>query len=158
MDTVKTIIYSACVIGVVSTMIEIASPEGSLKKQLDLVIGLVLVMVVITPFMDSDFKFRLSDYTASYDQKIYNDIKSYENAVVFENARNELSDYFQNKLSSSGINCRDIIITMQLNEYNQIEITKVQVSSEEQNTQKITELIKSELPQTEVMVVAGDSS
>ena len=56
MDTVKTIIYSACVVGVVSTMIEIASPEGTMKKQLDLVIGLVLVMVVITPFMNKDMK------------------------------------------------------------------------------------------------------
>ena len=57
MDTVKTIIYSACIIGVISTMIDIASPEGSLKKQTDIIIGLVLVMVVITPLMDSDFKF-----------------------------------------------------------------------------------------------------
>lgn len=158
MDTVRTIIYSACVVGVVSTMIEIASPEGSLKKQLDLVIGLVLIMVVITPFMDSSFKFTLSDYTASYDKKIYQDIKDYEHAVVFENAQRELTDYFRSKLSSSGINCSDIIITMQLNEYNQIEITKVQVSSDEQNTQRITELINSELPQTEVIIIAGDSS
>ena len=65
MDTVKTIIYSACVVGVVSTMIEIASSEGTMKKQLDLVIGLVLVMVVITPFMNKDFRFRLNDYSAA---------------------------------------------------------------------------------------------
>lgn len=158
MDTVRTIIYSACVVGIISAMVEIASPEGTLKKQIDLVIGLVLVMVVITPFMNSDFKFRLSDYTASYDEKIYRDIKSYESAAVIENAQKELSDYFENKLESNGIKCKDVIITMQINEYNQIEITKVQVVSEEQNTQKITELVKSELPQTQVTVIAGDSS
>ena len=158
MDTVKTIIYSACIVGVVSSMIEIASPEGTMKKQLDLILGLVLVMVVITPFMSSDFKFRLNDYTVSYDKKIYDDIKAYENSLVFENARKELSDYFQKKLADNGIDCKDVIITLELDEYNQIEITKVQVGSEEKYKSRITELIKSELPQTEISVIEGESN
>lgn len=158
MDTVKTIIYSACIVGVVSSMIEIASPEGTMKKQLDLILGLVLVMVVITPFMSSDFKFRLNDYTVSYDKKIYDDIKAYENSLVFENARKELSDYFQKKLADNGIDCKDVIITLELDEYNQIEITKVQVHSTQQDKQKINELILSELPKTQVEVIEGETS
>ena len=158
MDTVKTIIYSACIVGVVSSMIEIASPEGTMKKQLDLILGLVLVMVVITPFMSSDFKFRLNDYTVSYDKKIYDDIKSYENNLVFENARKELSDYFQKKLADNGIDCKDVIITLELDEYNQIEITKVQVHSTKQDKQKINKLILSELPKTQVEVIEGETS
>ena len=158
MDTVKTIIYSACIVGVVSSMIEIASPEGTMKKQLDLILGLVLVMVVITPFMNSDFKFRLNDYTVSYDKKIYDDIKSYENNLVFENARKELSEYFQKKLADNGIDCKDVIITLELDEYNQIEITKVQVHSTKQDKQKINKLILSELPKTQVEVIEGETS
>ena len=158
MDTVKTIIYSACIVGVVSSMIEIASPEGTMKKQLDLILGLVLVMVVITPFMSSDFKFRLNDYTVSYDKKIYDDIKAYENSLVFENARKELSDYFQKKLADNGIDCKDVIITLELDEYNQIEITKVQVYSTQKDKQEINKLILSELPKTQVEVIEGETS
>lgn len=158
MDTVKTMIFSACVIGVVSTMLEIASPEGTMKKQLDLVLGLVLVMTVITPFMDNSFKFRLSDYTASYDKHICDDIKQYENSVVLENAKSELTTYFRSKLTSGGIKCGDINIYLEINEYNQIEITKIQVTSNKQDQQRIKELIHSELPQTEVSFIAGDSS
>jgi len=158
MDTVKTIIYSACIVGVVSSMIEIASPEGTMKKQLDLILGLVLVMVVITPFMSSDFKFRLNDYTVSYDKKIYDDIKAYENSLVFENARKELSEYFQKKLADNGIDCKDVIITLELDEYNQIEITKVQVHSTQQDKQEINKLILSELPKTQVEVIEGETS
>ena len=157
MDTVKTIIYSACIVGVVSSMIEIASPEGTMKKQLELILGLVLVMVVITPFMNSDFKFRLNDYTVSYDKKIYEDIKKYENDLVVDNARNELSGYFQKKLKENGIECKDVIITLDLDEYNQIEITKVQVKSTTQDKQKIKELILSELPRTQVEVIEGET-
>ena len=158
MDTVKTIIYSACIVGVVSSMIEIASPEGTMKKQLELILGLVLVMVVITPFMISDFKFRLNDYTVSYDKKIYEDIKKYENDLVVDNARKELSGYFQKKLNENGIECKDVIITLDLDEYNQIEITKVQVKSTTQDKQKIKELIVSELPRTQVEVIEGETS
>ena len=158
MDTVKTIIYSACIVGVVSSMIEIAAPEGTMKKQLDLILGLVLVMVVITPFMNSDFKFRLNDYTVSYDKKIYDDIKAYENSLVFENARKELSDYFQKKLADNGIDCKDVIITLELDEYNQIEITKVQVYSTQKDKQEINKLILSELPKTQVEVIEGETS
>ena len=158
MDTVKTIIYSACIVGVVSSMIEIASPEGTMKKQLDLILGLVLVMVVITPFMSSDFKFRLNDYTVSYDKKIYDDIKAYENSLVFENTRKELSDYFQKKLADNGIDCKDVIITLELDEYNQIEITKVQVYSTQKDKQEINKLILSELPKTQVEVIEGETS
>ena len=157
MDTVKTIIYSACIVGVVSSMIEIASPEGTMKKQLELILGLVLVMVVITPFMNSDFKFRLNDYTVSYDKKIYEDIKKYENDLVVDNARKELSGYFQKKLNENGIECKDVIITLDLDEYNQIEITKVQVKSTTQDKQKIKELILSELPRTQVEVIEGET-
>lgn len=158
MDTVKTIIYSACIVGVVSSMIEIASPEGTMKKQLELILGLVLVMVVITPFMNSDFKFRLNDYTVSYDKKIYEDIKKYENDLVVDNARKELSGYFQKKLNENGIECKDVIITLDIDEYNQIEITKVQVKSTTQDKQKIKELILSELPRTQVEVIEGETS
>ena len=129
-----------------------------MKKQLDLILGLVLVMVVITPFMSSDFKFRLNDYTVSYDKKIYDDIKAYENSLVFENARKELSDYFQKKLADNGIDCKDVIITLELDEYNQIEITKVQVHSTQQDKQKINKLILSELPKTQVEVIEGETS
>ena len=157
MDTVKTIIYSACVVGVVSTMIGIASPEGTMKKQLDLVIGLVLVMVVITPFMNKDFRFRLNDYTSAYDKQVYEDIKNYEKSLVIDSAKAELSDYLRKKLNAEGINCGEIIITLDIDEYNQIGITKVQVSSN-QSPDKIKSIIQAELPKTQVSVTAGDSS
>lgn len=158
MDTVKTIIYSACIIGVISTMIDIASPEGSLKKQTDIIIGLVLVMVVITPLMDSDFKFRVKDFTGSWDKQVYRDMKDYENEVVLESADKELTAYFEHKFRENGIKFDKVIITLRVNEYNQIEITKVQVGSEEKYKSRITELIKSELPHTEISVIEGESN
>lgn len=158
MEILKTVIYSACVIGIVSTFVDIAAPQGSMKKQLDLIIGIILVLVVITPFMNKEFKIRLSEYTYDYDKKIYGEIKKYTEQTVLDEASSRVSDHFRKKLSDNGIKCDNIIITPELDEYNRIEIKKVQISSQQGDRTIITKLIKEDLPLTEVIVTAGDSS
>ena len=158
METISTVIYSACVIGVVSTFIEIASPQGSVKKQLDLIVGIVLVLVVITPFMNKEFKIRLSDYTYVQDSKIYGELNEFSTQTVLNEARSKVSDYFRQKFNEDGIKYDDIIIKLELNEYNQIEIKRVTVKAQSGNEKRIAQLVKKELPQTEVTVTAGDSS
>ena len=158
MEILKTVIYSACVIGIVSTFVDIAAPQGSMKKQLDLIIGIILVLVVITPFMNKEFKIRLSEYTYDYDKKIYGDIIKYTEQTVLDEASSRVSDHFRKKLSDNGIKCDNIIITPELDEYNRIEIKKVQISTQQGDSTIITKLIKEDLPQTEVVVTAGDSS
>ncbi len=158
METISKVIYSACVIGVVSTFIEIASPQGSVKKQLDLIVGIVLVLVVITPFMNKEFKIRLSDYTYVQDSKIYGELNEFSTQTVLNEARSKVSDYFRQKFNEDGIKYDDIIIKLELNEYNQIEIKRVTVKAQSGNEKRITQLVKKELPQTEVTVTAGDSS
>ena len=158
METISKVIYSACVIGVVSTFIEIASPQGSVKKQLDLIVGIVLVLVVITPFMNKEFKIRLSDYTYVQDSKIYGELNEFSTQTVLNEARSKVSDYFRQKFNEDGIKYDDIIIKLELNEYNQIEIKRVTVKAQSGNEKRIAQLVKKELPQTEVTVTAGDSS
>ena len=34
MNTVKAVIFTACIIGVITSLTDIAAPEGTLKKQL----------------------------------------------------------------------------------------------------------------------------
>lgn len=157
MDIVRTIIYSACIIGVISTFIEISSPEGSMKKQLELILGIVLMLVVITPFMNSEFRIRLSDYACEYDKKLSSSISSYQSQTVLKEAEKAVNDYFTRKLRDNGIETKDIIITLELNEYNQIEIRRVQVKADSADADKIKKLINGELAQTEVIVTAGDS-
>jgi hypothetical protein len=158
METISKVIYSACVIGVVSTFIEIASPQGSVKKQLDLIVGIVLVLVVITPFMNKEFKIRLSDYTYVQDSKIYGELNEFSTQTVLNEARSKVSDYFRQKFNEDGIKYDDIIIKLELNEYNQIEIKRVTVKAQSGNEKRIAQIVKKELPQTEVTVTAGDSS
>ncbi len=42
MNTVKSVIFIACIIGVITSMTDIATPEGTLKKQLRSVLAVIL--------------------------------------------------------------------------------------------------------------------
>ena len=63
MNTVKAVIFIACIIGVITSMTDIATPEGTLKKQLRSVLAVIFLLAVITPVMGHGFKVTLSDYS-----------------------------------------------------------------------------------------------
>ena len=69
MNTVKAVIFIACIIGVITSMTDIATPEGTLKKQLRSVLAVILLLVVITPVMGYGFKVTLSEYTELAEQR-----------------------------------------------------------------------------------------
>lgn len=157
MDFFSTIIYSACVIGVISSIIDMTSPEGNLKKHLDLVIGLILLITVITPFFSKNFKFNLStDFKIPKKNIIYTQIKDSEKTILIEQAEKETANYFKNKFNDVKIEYNDIVIKCCLNEYNQIEITSVSVYTNH-NDSRIKDLIKSELKKTDIKVIVGDT-
>ena len=60
MNTVKAVIFIACIIGVITSMTDIATPEGTLKKQLRSVLAVILLLAVITPVMGHGLQICLS--------------------------------------------------------------------------------------------------
>ena len=59
MNIVKSVIFIACIIGVITSMTDIVTPEGTLKKQLRSVLAVILLLAVITPVMGHGFKVTL---------------------------------------------------------------------------------------------------
>ena len=126
MNTVKAVIFIACIIGVITSMTDIATPEGTLKKQLRSVLAVILLLAVITPVMGHGFKVTLSDYT-------------------------ELADL--DKLNKNGIENVRVDITTDINEYNEIEITAVRVYLTKTSDRELVEkLIAEDLSDTQVIV------
>lgn len=157
METLKTVIYAACIVGIISTMIDIASPEGSMKKQLDVIVGMILIMAVAAPFMGGNFTIRFSETSLSSDSKVVSEIKDYEKKAILQDAENKVSEYFKSKMNNNGIGVDDIVIKTELNEYNQIEIKSVTVITSSDGKQ-IEDIIKSELPEARIIITAGDNN
>ena len=141
MNIVKSVIFIACIIGVITSMTDIVTPEGTLKKQLRSVLAVILLLAVITPVMGHGFKVTLSDYTELAD------------LPEFDSVSTATKLYFLDKLNKNGIENVRVDITTDINEYNEIEITAVRVYLTKTSDRGLVEkLIAEDLPDTQVIV------
>ncbi|WP_294101428.1 hypothetical protein [uncultured Ruminococcus sp.] len=153
MDTIKAVIFTACIVGVITSLTDIAAPEGSLKKQLRSVLAVILVLAVITPIMGQGFKVTLSDYTELSDLPEFDNISTVTELYYLSESESRLEEYFGDKLNKNGIENVRVDITANINEYNEIEITKVRAySMQTSDRELIKKLISEDLPEAEVII------
>ena len=165
MNTVKSVIFIACIIGVITSMTDIATPEETLKKQLrsvpaaevhsvpSAVLAVILLLAVITPVMGHGFKVTLSDYTELADLPEFDSVSTATKLYYLSESESRLEEYFLDKLNKNGIENVRVDITTDINEYNEIEITAVRVYLTKTNDRVLVEkLIAEDLPDTQVIV------
>lgn len=153
MDTIKAVIFTACIVGVITSLTDIAAPEGSLKKQLRSVLAAILVLAVITPIMGQGFKVTLSDYTELSDLPEFDNISTVTELYYLSESESRLEEYFRDKLNKNGIENVTVDITADINEYNEIEITKVRAyPMQTSDKELIKKLISEDLPEAEVII------
>ena len=149
MNTVKAVIFIACIIGVMTSMTDIATPEGTLKKQLRSVLAVILLLAVITPVMGHGFKVTLSDYTELADLPEFDSVSTATKLYYLSESESRLEEYFLDKLNKNGIEN----VRVDINEYNEIEITAVRVYLTKTSDRGLVEkLIAEDLPDTQVIV------
>lgn len=153
MDTIKAVIFTACIVGVITSLTDIAAPDGSLKKQLRSVLAVILVLAVITPIMGQGFKVTLSDYTELSDLPEFDNISTVTELYYLSESESRLEEYFRDKLNKNGIENVRVDITTDINEYNEIEITKVRAYPiQTSDRELIKKLISEDLPEAEVII------
>lgn len=153
MDTIKAVIFTACIVGVITSLTDIAAHEGSLKKQLRSVLAVILVLAVITPIMGQGFKVTLSDYTELSDLPEFDNISTVTELYYLSESESRLEEYFRDKLNKNGIENVRVDITTDINEYNEIEITKVRAYPiQTSDRELIKKLISEDLPEAEVII------
>lgn len=153
MNTVKAVIFTACIIGVITSLTDIAAPEGTLKKQLRSVLAVILLLAVITPVMGHGFKVTLSDYTELSDLPEFDGVSTAAELYYLSESESRLEEYFRDKLNKNGIENVRVDITTDINEYNEIEITKVRAyPMQTSDRELIKKLISEDLPEAEVII------
>ena len=120
MNTVKAVIFIACIIGVITSMTDIATPEGTLKKQLRSVLAVIFLLAVITPVMGHGFKVTLSDYTELADLPEFDSVSTATKLYYLSESESRLEEYFLDKLNKNGIENVRVDITTDINEYNDV--------------------------------------
>ncbi|MBO5449078.1 MAG: hypothetical protein J5994_07085 [Ruminococcus sp.] len=160
METVKNVIFIACALGIVSTLLDISAPEGSAKNQLLVIAGIITLLCVISPFTGGGFKlavdeFSLEEKTEYYSGKL--DEKTRE--AVLSSAREQYEEYFINKLNSNNIETEYVSILLNISANNQVNADKLTVKlSDPEQSQEAERLIKQDLPLIQIVFVTEDNN
>lgn len=160
MDTVKSVILIACIIGIISTFFEFSLPSGGVKKGFGLLIGAVTALALITPFTNEGFQLALDEFKTEQSQQYYsNKISDEIDDLFLEKSAKQIEEYFLNKLNKNGIKAEEIDISLEINDQNEIEIKKTEVRGANENDKdKIKELIEEELKETQIAIITEDNS
>ena len=159
MDILKAAILIACIMGVISCMVDIATPEGALKKQLKVIVSIILILAVFLPFMGNDFNLDFDDYGLR-DDGTYEQMS--EDFFVFFSglAVEEMEEVIASLIDDSGISIENVIINAEYDEYNSLEATKVIISAvafEDKDKEVIRDIISERLPEAEIEFKVTDN-
>lgn len=159
MDAVKTAIFTACIMGIISMLVDIAAPEGSYKNQLNILLGIITLLAVMTPFTDSGFKLSLDDFSLEEQNTYYSRQLEYnaDNAII-ESACLRYEEYFIKKLNSNNIEVNKIDFQMSIND-DEISADKAVIYLKDSTEQNYADnLIKEDLPQLETEYISEEEN
>lgn len=123
METIKTIILSACFISIISAALGMAAPDGKCEGQLKLILGAVFIIAAASGIMKGDF----SDFTEI----------SAGSAVIAESTAANADEYFisaaeknldrtlENYLKEKGITDAEVSSEIDISENGSIYINEV---------------------------------
>lgn len=161
MEVLKTAIFTACIIGIVSSFTDIAAPSGSLRNQLKIILTMILILGMFTPFLGSGFKFDLDGIEELIQREEYENLtEDFQNMYLNQSSEN-IESVITDLIKKQGIDIEQLVIDSQLNEYNSLEIKKVTVYlNEPTQSQKdtIISIINENLPGSEVEFAEEDNS
>lgn len=158
MNILKIAIITASIIGIVSTLVDFAAPQSSLKQQLKTIMTLVMITSIFMPFLGSGFKIsQLSDYDLTSDSEYKNYSKEFGNMYILRTEDN-IEAEISYQLSAADIDFSKVRIYCGLNEYNSIEVTKAEIYLPQGSSQrsKAQELINKLLPDTKAEFITEE--
>ena len=153
MDLIKSAVFIACIMGVISIFLDIAAPECSQKKQLLTIAGIITLLAVCSVFTGKGFKLSLDSYSFDNEDTYYSDQINYntQNAVLSA-AQKKYEEYFLDKLNSNSIRTEKIDVELSLNEQDEVYAEYVYITLyDESDSEQASELVKQDLPDTEIL-------
>lgn len=160
MDILKTAIFTACIIGIVSTLTDMATPNGRLKKQLSIILTMVLILGIFTPFVSGGFKLDLSGADLPDTDEYERYSEDFQDMYLTQSEEN-IKKALAGLLKNEGITADKIDIVSAIDEYNSLEIKKVRVyisDSTKATKDRIEKILSDNLPDTAVEFVKEESS
>ena len=159
MQTFKAVILISCAVGIVSSVVRLAAPAGGIAKNLDLVIGAVMLLAIVSPFTDDRFKLSLPKPDDIANAEVPSSMTDLSKQYYLNSAENSVEGYLRQKFRASGYDSVYADIKAELDEYNYIVISSVTIhNAPEDQKQELIGLVREDIPDCEITIYNGADS
>lgn len=155
MNILKISIFSACIIGIISSIAEIAMPNGTLRNQMKLITALILILAVFTPFMGKGFDIDFESLEKFSDADEYTEMTEEFKSMYLNMSNEKIEETLLNLLRKENIMAKKVVIDSDYGEYNSLEVKKATVTGEyftDSEKKAIREILKECLPNSDVEI------
>lgn len=156
MDQIKDIAFSVCVALICGSIMNMLSPDGSLKKIYKLVICVFLLSTIISPLSEIDFSdsFNFEDKSSKafeIDEEMF--FLGTTEEIVEEQIKNDTEEMFE----EMGIIFKDISVKINILESGNIDINKFTVTIDQNyDFSEIKEKVKNKIGMEPEIIVSGE--
>ncbi|MCD8328597.1 MAG: stage III sporulation protein AF [Ruminococcus sp.] len=140
MELIKEIIKAFCIIGIILSITEFLLPNNDYKKCVKFIIGLIFIISVVNPFFEDGLSLNLNIIDSPDLSKIETLEEEVTDALI-EDYKESLESSITQMLNEKGIDVSSVDIKATSDEYNNIEIEKIVVSSDD-SEEEIQNVIK----------------
>ncbi len=128
MQTIRSVIYIACIVGLISSAVGSAAPHGSISGYLTPIMACILVLCCASPFLENGFTLDVPDLDTPRGDITDKALAELSDRCYLSAAERETAAYFNDKFQKAGIKGAYAVITADFDEYNDIVITRVSIS------------------------------
>ena len=126
MAAIKTAILIACLMGIVSSVVDMASPDSRTKKHIQAILGLVALLAILSPFEPKGFELSLDSMGLDDNIRFETEsIKSEMDDILLTDAKREYDEYFTRLLNKNDIRTAKVSTELKLNEDNELELSSI---------------------------------
>ena len=139
MDALKSAVLSVCILSAGIWAVRELTAVSVLRKRMELILKMVFVIVLLTPFVKGGFEVQLPELS---DRELLENNcsrEAYKSALAEQTADN-ISQVLQQQIQASGIKCSKVSVDVNISDDGSIIITKVTVNAD--NFEKSAEIIK----------------
>lgn len=153
MNVLKTSIFAACIIGVVSCIADMTSSSGSLKKYMKIITAVLLVLSVFAPFIGNGFDLDLKSLEKLTDTREYQNMTDDFKNMYLDMTSEKMQQEIERLIRAENIDVQKVVIQSEYGEYNSLEAKKVTITANDlsaSDKDKIDRIIGENLPDAEV--------
>lgn len=136
MNTIKLMVGTACFIGIAISIADAIKPSEKFNNQIRMIFSLVFLLSILTPIVTNGFDFSINQDVISTNGSQYSEMESVVDNQIKLITENNIANSLVLKLTESGIECKEINVSINIEDSSGISINSIELDSDDNEKSK----------------------